>query len=150
MILTASATLTFGQSSSKDEQVLKDLIKQLTDAQIAYDAPTLDKILTADYIEISPLGEFDPREKVLGFYTPQAKADAGKASTSIEIAETSIRAYKDFAIVIDRFNYTIEVDGKKLPPRSIRAMIVCRKENGKWKIASAQYTGIRPTAPKLN
>jgi len=46
--------------------------------------------------------------------------------------------------VIVRLNYTFTSDGKTLPPRSMRAMIVCRKEKGAWKIASAQYTGIRP------
>ena len=34
--------------------------------------------------------------------------------------------------------------------RSMRATFVCRSENGGWKIASSQYTGVRPpqTQPK--
>ena len=131
-------------AQSKDDEALKSLVKQMTDAQAAYDAATLDKIFTADYIEISPVGEFDPREKVLGFYKPEMKPPAGKMSATTEAAEFSIRSYEKFAIVITRLNYTITSDGKTLPPRSMRAMIVCRKEKGAWKIASAQYTGIRP------
>lgn len=122
----------------------------MTDAQQNYDAAALDKILTADYIEISPVGEFDPREKVLGFYKPELKPPAGKISASTELTEFSIRNYGKFAVVITKINYTIVSEGKMLPPRSMRATLVCRNEKGGWKIASAQYTGIRPppAAPK--
>ena len=146
LILTSS----FAFAQNKEEESLKSLVKQMTDAQQNYDAGTLDKIFTADYIEISPVGEFDTREKVLGFYKPEMKPPAGKMSATTEATEFSIRSYDKFAIVITRLNYTIVSDGKNLPPLSIRAMIVCRKEKGAWKIASAQYTGIRPpqTPPK--
>lgn len=140
LILTSSAAF----AQTKDDEALKSLVKQMTDAQSAYNTDALDKIFTADYIEISPVGEFDTREKVLGFYKPELKPPAGKMSATTEAAEFSIRNYDKFAIVITRLNYTITSDGKTLPPRSIRAMIVCRKEKGTWKIASAQYTGIRP------
>jgi uncharacterized protein (TIGR02246 family) len=140
LILTTS----FAFAQTKDDEALKSLVKQMTDAQTAYDAATLDKIFTSDYIEISPVGEFDPREKVLGFYKPEMKPPAEKMSATIAADEFSIRTYDKFAIVITRLNYTITSDGKTLPPRSIRATIVCRKEKGAWKIASAQYTGIRP------
>ncbi len=118
---------------------------------MAYNAAALDKILTSDYIEVSPAGEFDPRAKVLGFYTPKAKADAGSISTSLEVTDYSIRLYYKFAIAIVRLNYTIVTEGQPLPPRSMRAMVIFRKERGSWKIASAQYTGIRsPQSQKPN
>jgi ketosteroid isomerase-like protein len=139
--ITASA-------QSKDDETLKSLVKQMTGAQQNYDAGALDKMLTADYIEISPAGEFDAREKVLGFYKPELKPPAEKMSATVEATEFSIRNYKDFAVVIVRLNYAITSEGKPLPPRSIRATIVCRKEKGEWKIASAQYTGIRPPPVK--
>lgn len=144
VLFSASA---FGQTVSKDEAALQLLVKQLTTAQTAYDPASLEKIFTADYIEISPLGEFDPRDKVLGFYAQEEKAKMGNMSAVVEPTEYSIRIYKDFAIVIARLNYTMTSDGKALPPRSIRATFVCRKAGNGWKIASAQYTGIRPSAP---
>lgn len=142
LVLSFAAFSAFAQS--KEEEALKSLVKQMTDAQQNYNADALDKIFTPDYIEISPVGEFDSREKVLGFYKPELKPPAGKVSATTEATEFSIRNYGKFAIVITRLNYTITSDGKTLPPRSIRAMIVCRKEKGAWKIASVQYTGIRP------
>ena len=140
-LLLLSSVSVFAQS--KEDEALKSLVKQFTGAQTNYDAATLDKLFTADYIEISPLGEFDPREKVLGFYKPELKPPAEKMSATTEATDFSIRVYKNFAVVITRLNYAITSDGKPLPPRSIRATIVCKKEKGAWKIASAQYTGIR-------
>ncbi len=147
LLVTITAVSAIAQSPNKDEATFKSLIKQLTDAQIAYDAAALDKIFTADYIEVSPVGEFDPREKVLGFYSPEAKAAAGKMSAKLDVTDFSIRQYDKFAIVISKFTYLLENEGKPLPPRSMRVMTVFRKEKNGWKIASAQYTGIRPAPP---
>ena len=141
-ILLFSSVSVFAQS--KTDAQLKSLIKQMTDAKTAFQPEVLDKILTADYIEISPLGEFDLREKVLGFYKPELKPPADKMSVALETNEFSIRSYGNFAIVIARLDYKMTSEGKPLPARSIRATYACRKEKGAWKIASAQYTGIRP------
>jgi ketosteroid isomerase-like protein len=135
---------TFAYSQAKQDRALQSLTKQMVDAQIAYDVPTLDRIFTADYIEVSPVGEFDSREKVLGFYRPELKPPGDKLSASVELAETSIRDYKTFAVIIARLDFMMTSEGKPLPPRSLRVTLVCRKEKASWKIASAQYTGIRP------
>lgn len=147
-VLLLSSVSAFSQT--KDDAALKSLVKQMTDAQINYQPEILDKIFTSDYIEISPVGEFDSREKVLGFYKPEMKPPAGKMSATVEATDFSIRNYGKFAVVIARLNYTMTNEGKPLPPRSIRASLFCKKETGSWKIASVQYTGIRPpqNAPK--
>jgi ketosteroid isomerase-like protein len=146
--LVLLSSVTFAQS--KDEQTLDLLLKQMTDAQTAYDAAALDKLFTSDFIEMSPVGEFDPRAKAISFYSPEAKLSSSNAkmSTTVEMTERSVRIYDKFAIVIVKLNFSISMDGKPLPPRSMRLTAVCRKEKGGWKIASTQYTGIRtsPTA----
>lgn len=144
-LMLLSGVSVFAQT--KDDEALKSLVKQMTAAQTAYDAAALDKLLTADYIEISPVGEFDTREKVLGFYKPELKPLAEKMTTTTEATDFSIRSYGNFAVVITRLNYAITTEGKPLPPRSMRATIVSRREKGVWKIASAQYTGIRSPPP---
>lgn len=150
LLFVFSCSLAFAQTQGREDAKLTALVKQMTDAQMSYDPRALDKIFAADYIEISPAGEFDPREKVLGFYKPEAKPDPSKMTATVEATDFSIRHYDKFAIVITRLNYTRTVEGRTLPPISMRATIVCRKEKGEWKIASAQYTGIRPpqTPPK--
>src|SRR5688572_19975489 len=104
-LLLLSSVSVFAQT--KDEDALKSLVKQLTDAQQNYQPQVLNKIFTADYIEISPIGEFDPREKVLGFYKPELKPDSSKTQVTTEATDFSIRVYDKFAIVITRLNYTI-------------------------------------------
>jgi len=142
LILCFTMTSSFAQS--KEDETLKSLINKMTDAQINYKPEILDKIFTMDFIEISPLGEFDSREKVLSFYKPELKPPANKISTKVEATDFSIRNYDKFAIVITQLNFTVTNNETKLPPRAMRATIVCRKEKGVWKIASAQYTSIRP------
>ncbi len=144
-VLSIFAGSVFAQAN-KDEGTFKSLIKQMTDAQVAYDSAALDKIFAADYIEISPVGEVDSREKVLGFYNAEAKLAAG-TPPKLELSDYSIRSDKKFAIVILRVTYTLMSEGKPLPPRGMRVMTVFRKEKGGWKIASAQYTIIRAAPP---
>jgi len=138
-ILGSTAAL----AQTKDETAVIALVKQLTDAQIKYDAAALDRIFTPDYIEISPKGEFDPREKVLGFYRPENNP-GDKFKAAVEATSSSFRQYGKVAVLIVQLNYLMTADGKPLPPRSIRATLICLKNKGVWKIASAQYTGIPP------
>jgi ketosteroid isomerase-like protein len=135
-------------AQTADDAAFRALIKQMTDAQIAYEPGVLDKIYTADYIEISPAGEFDPRDKVLGFYKPESRPDPAKVSVSVDASEFSVRNYGKTAIVITKLTFSMTMEGKQAPPRSMRAMVVFRKDGGTWKIASVQYTGIRPPAQK--
>ena len=147
ILISFSANVSVSNAQSNADGLLKNLINQMINAQTAYDAKTLDDILTGDYIEISPLGELDPRDKVLGFYSLEAKAAAASVKASVDATEHSIRNYGKFAVVIVRLNYSMSAGGKQLPPRSIRATFVMKKEKDAWKIASAQYTGIRPPQP---
>lgn len=142
-LVLAAATLAAAQN--KDVADLENLVRQQIDAQRAFDRAKLDSIVTSDYIEISPVGEFDPRAKMLDFYKPELKTS--EVEVKHQLNEFSTRVYGKFGIVIVRIDYTMVKDGNPLPPRSLRATFVCRTENGKWKIASAQFTGIRPSAP---
>jgi ketosteroid isomerase-like protein len=144
VLVFATASLAAGQSEGKNDAALKSLIKRMTDAQLAWDAAALDAVFTPDYIEISPLGEFDPREKVLGFYKPELKPSAEVLPRAMDLSEFSIRDYGKYAIVIVKASFSTLIDGKPTPPRSMRGTFVCRQEKGGWKIASSQFTGIRP------
>ena len=150
--LTVLAILLFSvsliQAQNKDEAAIRKAIDAMTTAQSAYDAAALDRLLTADYIEISPVGEFDPRAKVLTFYTPAEKEKSVGFTVNVEEDFRSIRVYGDTAIAIVELTFTMSKDGKPMPSRKMMATVVCRKERGTWKIASAQYTGIRPAAPQ--
>lgn len=139
------------QNTSKqnsDEQALTNLVRQMATAQANFDAATLDKIYASDYIEVSPIGEVDAREKAIGFYKTETNPDPDKMKMVVTADEFSIRPYKDFAVVIVRFTFA-QTDNAlpARPPISFRTTIVCRKEKGAWKIGSVQTTGIRPPRP---
>lgn len=46
----------------------------IADAQRTFDQAAMDRLLAEDYVEVSPVGDVDPRAKVLSFYTPEARA----------------------------------------------------------------------------
>lgn len=134
---------------SKDEQALTALVRQMTESQSKFDPMTLERIYASDFIEISPLGEVDPREKTIGFYKPEANPDRDKVKTSATTDEFAIRTYGNFAVVIARITFAqVGNEPSTRPPSSFRVTLVCRKEKGAWKIDSAQYTGIRPSRPQ--
>lgn len=134
----------FSQNADKDHEALKKAVDNMTTAQADYDAGALDRLFTEDFIEVSPAGEFDPRDKVISFYSADSKAKAGGAEIRIDENFRSIRVYGNTAIVIAELSYFITQQGKTMPPRKMMITIVGRKAKGKWKIASAQYTGVRP------
>lgn len=142
--LIAFGSLAATAQNDADTTALKAVIDRMTAAQIAYDADALDRVYTADFIEISPMGEFDIREKVLSFYKPDQKASSGGVNVDIAKDYRSVRTYGSTAVVIVEFTYTMSKDGKSMPPQKMMVTIVGRKERGNWKVASAQYTGIRP------
>jgi hypothetical protein len=131
---------------SKDEKDLTVLVRQMTNAQSKFDPTTLERIYASDFIEISPIGKVDPREKTIGFYKPEANPDRDKVKTAVTTDEFVIRTYGNFAVVIARITF-VQAEPSARPPFSVRATLVCRKEKGAWKIGSAQYTGIRLPRP---
>lgn len=129
-----------------NEKNLIALITQAISAQANFDAEALDRIYASDYVEISPIGEVDPREKAIGFY--KLKPPSGTMKTTSGAEEISVRNYGNFAVLTARIIFSQA--GNEMPSRiltSFRATYVCRKENGKWKISSFQVTGIRPPRP---
>ncbi|MEQ1765717.1 MAG: nuclear transport factor 2 family protein [Pyrinomonadaceae bacterium] len=145
-ILALLLTSTFvAHAQSKDETAIRIAIDTMTTAQSAYDAAALDRLFTSDFIEISPIGEFDPRAKVLSFYTPTEKEKSGGFDIAVAEEFRSTRVYGDTAVAIVELTFAMSKDGKTMPARKMMATVVLRKERGSWKIASSQYTGIRQT-----
>ena len=131
----------------KVEGEILGLVRQLAEAQKNYDAAKLDEILAPDYVEISPAGAVDPRAKVLGFYAPERRSERQGEMLSYGLDEITSRIYGDTAIVVARLPFTMKTPDGQTVSRALRCTFVCRKTRGKWRFASAQYTGIRPQAP---
>ena len=142
----------FAGSAFSQKVALKDLpvqkaVENFIAAQISYDQKALQTLLAPDYLEVSPLGEVDKRDKVIGFYSAEAKAAASKSPIVVDASDEVIRNYGTFAVVILQLTYTIQTEEKKAISRAMQVTIVLRKIVKDWKIASTQATGIRPPMP---
>jgi ketosteroid isomerase-like protein len=113
-------------------------VDKFLDAQSRYNVAAL-RALTADqFVEISPLGEVDPREKMIGFYIKEPPP----AIPEVTIDERQVRVFGDSAVVTVKL--TFKVNGQ---PRSLRSNFVVHQEGAQWKLVSAQHTPLRAAKP---
>ena len=127
VLLAAAAPL----SAEADDAALVRLVGAFQAAERAYDPAALARLTTDDYIEISPLGEVDARERFLGFYAPDKKQPAPE----IVVSERTVRRVGGMGLVTMRLAYG---------SAAMRAVYVARRHAGGWALASAQFTPIRP------
>lgn len=138
--LSAGAMLACATAhAAPDTSQLAALVERYAQAQSAFDQAALKAMTADEYVEISPLGEVDSRDKMLSFYAPEQKRPAPQ----LQVDETVVRQSGDTALISARLSYTINQDGT---PRNfaLRAGYVARLVNQQWLLVSAQYTGIRP------
>lgn len=115
---------------------VQSLVDRFEAARIQYDPAALTNTLAADYEEISPVGEVDTREKVLGFYTPESKRPVPAMTTEPLV----IRSHGDIAVITTRKSFTFPGGAA----RSVRVRYVAQRTAGRWLLVSAQYTPIPP------
>lgn len=105
------------------------------------DAPALAALTAENYIEISPLGEVDPREKMLTFYVKDDK----HVLPAMTVDDITTRLLGGTAVVIAKISYSLVSEGQH-HIFSLRSTFVAEKIAGVWKLVSAHYTPIH--APK--
>jgi ketosteroid isomerase-like protein len=110
------------------------LVQAFSDARSHFDPKALDALLTPDYVEVSPRGEIDRRQAVLGFYA----ADKATPVPPMSLATQDVRRYGDTAIVIGSVDYTIPTPTGAVK-RTVRVTYVERRVGTRWLMASAQY-----------
>jgi len=134
----AKALATLAGQVREAGQVLQ-LVEAFTRAQHDFDQARLRALTTDNYVEISPIGEVDPRDKMLGFYDPGKKVD-GPAMT---VSDTNVRMVgRDVAIAVTMISYSLPTrDGVRAV--AMRAVFTARRDGRTWKLVSAQYTPIR-------
>jgi uncharacterized protein (TIGR02246 family) len=123
------------------EAAVNELVQRFATAQSTVDRATLAALTLENYIEISPLGEVDPRDKMLSFYV--RKDD--KPTPAITVDEITTRVLGTNAVVLAKVSYAMTVGGQTRTA-SLRSTFVALQQDGAWKLVSAQYTPIRPSA----
>lgn len=137
-LFVMAAGTTAAMAAPVDEE-LTALVKRYAEAQGSFDLGTLKAVTAESFVEISPVGEVDPREKMLSFYAPEQK----RPSPQLKIDEPLVRVFGDSAVVYTRLTYTMG-SGETARTFAMRAGYVAQLKDGKWMLVSAQYTGIRP------
>jgi uncharacterized protein (TIGR02246 family) len=115
-------------------------VQAFSDARANFDAAKLGRLITSDYVEVSPRGELDRRPAVLAFYAP----DKASAAPPMVFNTQHVRRYGDTAIVIGTIEYTVSAPSGATVKRAVRATYVERRVGGRWLMASTQFTGIPP------
>jgi ketosteroid isomerase-like protein len=127
------------QAAEDADKSVTGLVQRFTAAQSAMDVGTLASLTAEDYIEISPLGEVDPRAKMLTFYVKDDK----HVLPAMAVDDMTTRVLGDAAVVIAKISYSLVNEGQSRT-FSLRSTFVAEKVGGVWKLVSGHYTPIRP------
>ncbi|HJV91261.1 MAG TPA: nuclear transport factor 2 family protein [Holophagaceae bacterium] len=146
MLLLLPAFLAPAPAPADDAAALVDLARRHTEAQRVHDQATLTRTTAEAFVEVSPVGDVDSREKMLSFYGPDASAPAPE----IALEEPAVRVFGDTGLVIAKMAITMKAPDGRPVSRAMRVTFVARRMEGSWKLVSTQYTGIRPAPPKAN
>ncbi|WP_219136533.1 nuclear transport factor 2 family protein [Janthinobacterium sp. UMAB-60] len=131
-----------GVQAAPADAELVALVQRHAQAQSSFDQATLKAITAENYVEISPVGEVDGREKMLSFYAPEQK----RPSPQVQVDEPAVRLLGDTALISARLSYRVNQEGAART-FALRAGYVARFVDKQWLLVSAQYTGIRPPKP---
>jgi ketosteroid isomerase-like protein len=134
----ASAPVT-AQSSEVDIQKLGQRAEAFVRVRNQFDQAAMIAMMAPEYQEVSPVGEVDSRERVIGFYA----ADKKSAAPPMTITETVARPAGTIGVVTMRIAYTMPGKDGQMQTRAIRAGFVARRTKGDWQFVSLQFTPIR-------
>ena len=140
LVLSCCSVVPASQGAVDTARPVNDLVQRFTEAQHNMDVPALQALTAENYIEVSPLGDVDTREKMLTFYV---KKDEKQVLPAMTVEDSTTRVLGDTAVVVAKISYASVIEGQSRT-FSLRSTFVAEKRNGVWKLVSAQYTPIRP------
>ena len=117
----------------------KALVEAHVKAQVTYDKLSLARLTHSHYFEISPVGEFDTREKMLGFYDTPRNAPGPEVS----VQEWEVRQFGSNVMASSKLQFKMRI-GEQTREFAMRATYQLCDEGGQAKICSAHYTPITP------
>ncbi|PTW48682.1 uncharacterized protein DUF4440 [Sphingomonas faeni] len=127
------------QSVEVDIQKLGQRAEAFVRVRNQFDQAAMIAMMAPEYQEVSPVGEVDSRERVIGFYA----ADKKSAAPPMTITETVARPAGTIGVVTMRIAYTMPGKDGQMQTRALRAGFVARRIKGDWQFVSLQFTPIR-------
>lgn len=136
--LVASAPVA-AQSGEIETQKLAQRAEAFVQVRNEFDQAAMIAMMAPEYQEVSPVGEVDSRERVIGFYAPDMK----KPAPLMTITETAARPAGTIGVVTMRIAYAVPGKDGQLQSRALRAGFVAQRIGKEWRFVSAQFTPIR-------
>lgn len=134
MLLLASAAPLAAQSDK--EKAVREVLRQMIDADLKDDAAELDRTLAPDYVIVRDNGVVRSRAETL----EGIKSGATKF-TAFELSDTQVRIYGDTAVVTFHADIHGSRAGKEMSGQFREARVFVN-HGGAWKAVLAQRTRI--------
>lgn len=138
VVLTTQVPVT-AQARGADMVTLAQQAEAFVRVRNAFDQAALTAMMAPEYQEVSPIGEVDSRERVIGFYAPDKK----KPAPPMTISETVARPAGAVGVVTMRIAYAMPGKDGQMQTRALRAGFVARRIGSEWRFVSLQLTPIR-------
>jgi len=123
LMVACCSVAPFSQGADDAARSVNDLVQRFTQAQQKMDVPTLQALTAENYIEVSPLGEVDTRDKMLTFYV---KKDDRQVLPATTVEDMTTRLFGDAAVVIAKVSYASVIEGQSRT-FSLRSTFVAEK-----------------------
>lgn len=131
-------------AESTPQQLAEQAATSYVQATVAFDGAALEKLLAPTYQEISPIGEVDPRARVIGFYPAAAKGNP--PDVRAELSDWHSQTLQSGLVISTaKLSYHFLKASKT---RDLRVQFVSAEQQGRWQLLSTQYTPIQPKKPK--
>jgi ketosteroid isomerase-like protein len=139
----------FGQVSDRPsndtlsaEKDVRGLAGQLANAIVERDIPTLERLLTDDFVDINPDGAVSPRAQFIDEYkNPPATANKFE-SAEFGAGDSQIRFYGDVAILTGPSIWRGRTaEGHSFTGTLVTSMVAVRTD-GRWKIATTHSSSV--------
>jgi len=138
--LLSLAFLPLAGTAAAAEGTPEAAVARYVKAEHDFDLPALRAILLPNFVEVSPRGEVDEHDAVLGFYAPEKKGEMPPTS----LDDVKARVHGNSAFVTGTVVFTVKGMQRRL---TLGASVV--KGADGWRMASAQYTPVPPKTPPL-
>lgn len=139
-VVLAVTLLAAAVTTTPDSAAVAQLVDRFNAARAAFAPADLSATLAPDYQEISPIGDVDTREQVLGFYRPEDR----KPAPAMQSSERAVVVHGTTAIETERLSFTAQRPDGTSATRAIRVRYVALRTSEGWRLVSAQYTPIPP------
>ena len=137
LLLTTTATANAAEDKSREEAVLK-FEHAWADSWVKADVNAMNRMLTDDFIEVSPDGSSASRQEHLaGFSSGKMKFQ------SLVLSDTKVRFYGNVAVVTGLATTKATYDGKDTSGKYAFTDVLVFSGDA-WKAASTQATKVAP------